>query len=130
MKTIFVDPKDIERLGRLQCTYREAAAFLDIRVGQFKQLIAKDQEARRAWEKGLRLGQISIRRKQMRLGSSNAAMAIFLGKQYLGQRDVQSHEQVGDNASLEIDASQLTQEERDALRKLIARQAESGEGAG
>lgn len=32
-------------------------------------------------------GKISLRRMQWRLAEKNATMAIFLGKQYLGQRD-------------------------------------------
>lgn len=32
-------------------------------------------------------GKISLRRKQWQLADKNAGMAIFLGKQYLGQRD-------------------------------------------
>lgn len=31
---------------------------------------------------------MSLRRIQMKLAEKNASMAIFLGKQYLGQRDV------------------------------------------
>lgn len=33
-------------------------------------------------------GKISLRRSQWRLAEKNASMAIWLGKQYLGQRDV------------------------------------------
>ena len=33
-------------------------------------------------------GRISLRRMQWKIAERNAAMAIFLGKQYLGQRDV------------------------------------------
>ncbi len=32
-------------------------------------------------------GRISLRRKQFKLADRSAAMAIFLGKQYLGQKD-------------------------------------------
>ena len=32
-------------------------------------------------------GKISLRRSQWRLAEKNATMAIFLGKQFLGQRD-------------------------------------------
>lgn len=131
MKTILVKTTEIEKLGRLQCTHREAAAFLDIRLHQFRRLLATDKDAREAWEKGLSLGRISIRRKQMRLGGSNANMAIFLGKQYLNQRDVATHEHTGDGPlGGGFDASKLTQEERDELRRLLARRSESSEGAG
>ena len=33
------------------------------------------------------LGKMSLRRKQWKLADKSAPMAIFLGKQYLGQRD-------------------------------------------
>lgn len=131
MKTITVKTSEIEKLGRLQCTYREAAAFLDLRVHQFRKLIATDKDARDAWEKGLSLGRISIRRKQMRLGGSNANMAIFLGKQYLGQRDVVTNELTGDGASNgSFDASKLSQEDRDELRRILARRDKPSEDAG
>ena len=34
------------------------------------------------------IGKSSLRRIQFRLAEKNASMAIFLGKQYLGQKDV------------------------------------------
>lgn len=40
-----------------------------------------------AKEKGLANGRSSLRRKQMKLAEKSAAMAIFLGKQYLNQKD-------------------------------------------
>ena len=41
------------------------------------------------------MGKISLRRKQWKLADQSAAMAIFLGKQYLGQRDEKSLELTG-----------------------------------
>ena len=35
------------------------------------------------------LGKVSLRRAQFHLAEKSATMAIFLGKQYLGQTDVQ-----------------------------------------
>ena len=40
------------------------------------------------WKKYSARGKISIRRNQLKLSEKSAAMAIFLGKQYLGQRDM------------------------------------------
>ena len=42
-------------------------------------------------------GKISLRRAQFRLAEKSAAMAIFLGKNYLGQTD---HVEVEDNTAL------------------------------
>lgn len=130
MATIKVKTRDIEKMARLQCTHREAAAFLNIRVHQFKSLLAKDEKARDAWERGLMMGRIGLRRKQMRLAGANASMAQFLGKNILGQRDVMTNEHTGDGGGpVEIDASKLTQKERDELRSLLNRSGRSREDA-
>lgn len=50
------------------------------------------------------VGKISLRRKQWKLADKSAAMAIFLGKQYLGQRDEKSLELTGkDGGPVEIE---------------------------
>lgn len=46
-----------------------------------------------AFEKFSADGRISLRRIQMQHAEKSAAMAIFLGKNYLGQRDVPESEQ-------------------------------------
>lgn len=76
------------------------------------------------------MGRVGLRRKQMRLADSNASMAIFLGKQMLGQKDVVTTEHTGaDGGPVEIDASKLTQDERNELRELITRSGKSNEDA-
>lgn len=130
MAKIQVKTREIERLGRLQCTHREAAAFLNIRLHQFNSLLAKDERAKIAWERGIQMGRISLRRKQMRLAGNNSSMAIFLGKQMLGQRDIVTTEHTGDGGGpVEIDASKLSQEERDALRRTLVKSGKSSEDA-
>ena len=114
--------KDIERIARLQCTRREAAAFLDIRVSTFDSLLRRDERVRDAWEKGQELGRIGLRRKQMRLASVNAPMAIFLGKNYLSQRDKITTEHTGaEGGPIQFTADNLDTEERNELRRLITR---------
>ena len=39
------------------------------------------------YKKKSMVGKISLRRNQFKIAENNASMAIFLGKQYLGQRD-------------------------------------------
>lgn len=130
MATIQVKTKDIERLGRLQCTHREAAGFLNIRLNQFRTLLASNEKVKSAWEKGIQMGRISLRRKQMGLAGGNATMAIFLGKQILGQRDIVTNEHTGaDGGPVEIDASKLNQEERDAIRRSLVKSGKSSEDA-
>ena len=130
MPKLNIRSKDVERMGRLQCTHREAAAFLGIRTHQFRVLLAESATVKQAWERGLMMGRISLRRKQMRLADSNASMAQFLGKNMLGQRDVSTTEHTGDGGgAMEIDASKLTQDERNDLRKLLTRSGNSNEDA-
>lgn len=120
--------KDVRKLARLQCTREEAAAFLGIRKQTFNTLIQNDERVRDAWEQGKQLGKISLRRKQFKLADDSAPMAIFLGKQYLGQREIVTQEVSGrDGGPIEFDASELSQEERDAMRTLIQRGVKSDE---
>ena len=58
------------------------------------------------------LGKISLRRNQWRLAEKSATMAIWLGKQYLGQKD-----QV--EASVAVDTAK-----EDALSKSLREMAE------
>ena len=121
--------KDVKKIARLQCTQQEAAAFLEIRLSQFKTLLAKNKDVRQAWDDGQSLGKLSLRRKQFRLANTNASMGQFLGKNILGQKDVATTEHTGD-VGLEIDASRLTQKERNALRKSLIKSSKSRKDAG
>jgi hypothetical protein len=56
----------------------------------------------------------------MRLAGQNATMAIFLGKQILGQRDLQNLSVTGGEGE-PLDLSGLSKDERDKLRKLVTR---------
>ena len=64
------------------------------------------------------LGKISLRRSQWRLAEKSATMAIWLGKQYLGQKD-----QV--EASVAVDTAK-----EDALSKSLREMAEELESDG
>lgn len=82
----------IEGLAKIQCTQGEAAAVLGCRRETFNRFIARNVEARDRWENGLASGKASLRRNQFKLSETNAAMAIWLGKLYLGQCDPQGDE--------------------------------------
>lgn len=79
-----IDYQAVERLGNIMCTQEEIASFLDISV----RTLQRDQEFCRIYNKAREQGKMSIRRQQYKLmNSGNTTMAIWLGKQYLGQRD-------------------------------------------
>lgn len=84
-----IDEEQVLKLAQMMCTQREIAAFFDVSVdtihNRFSDIINKGHE----------IGKMSLRRKQWKLAEKNAAMAIFLGKNYLGQSDKIEHEGIG-----------------------------------
>lgn len=121
---------EIRRLSELQVTEREAAAFFDMRLATFKELLRIDVAARDAWEQGREKGKVALRRKQMRLADTSAPMAIFLGKQYLGQQDVIVTEHSGRDGGpiTTMDLGKLNADERKDLRRLLTRARKDGSG--
>lgn len=63
------------------------------------------------------VGLISLRRMQFQLAEKSAAMAIFLGKQRLGQRDVQAHEV---ESHVKVEGNPFEGLTTDELRKMAA----------
>jgi len=79
----------------LQCTQAEAAAILKISRSKFEQLLGSNTKVREAWEDGRENGRASLRRLQYENAKTgNVSMQIWLGKQWLGQKDKQ--EMAGD----------------------------------
>jgi len=80
--------KQINGLGRIQCTQREAAAVLGVEERTFHSFLQLHQKARQAWEDGRDQGRASLRRMQYKSAESgNVTMQIWLGKQLLAQAD-------------------------------------------
>ena len=81
---IEIDYVAVEKLANIQCTQDEIAGFLGISTRTFQ----RDEKCMELYNQGRENGKISLRRMQWRHAEKSASMAIFLGKQYLGQRDV------------------------------------------
>ena len=79
-----IDYKTVEKLANIQCTQEEIANFLELSV----RTLQRDEEFCRIYKKAQDSGKMSIRRMQFKLAENNATMAIWLGKQYLKQRDI------------------------------------------
>jgi len=85
-----IDPKQFVSLCGLQCTREEICTWFDVTEKTLEGF------CKRTYGQGFSLvyaqkrsaGKISLRRHQWRLAEKNTAMAIFLGKNYLGQSDV------------------------------------------
>lgn len=84
-----IDQKNFESLCGLQCTLEEICGFFDVTDktldGWCKRTYGTSFSGVFKQKRGT--GKISLRRAQFRLAEKNANMAIWLGKQYLGQRD-------------------------------------------
>lgn len=78
-----IDYDLVESLGKIMCTEQEMEAIL----GVSSRTMQRDEEFCRRYKKGKDSGKVSLRRMQWALASNSVPMAIFLGKQYLGQKD-------------------------------------------
>lgn len=85
-----IDKKQFENLCGLQCTLLEICDFFDVEDDTLNSWCKKTYGT--TFSEVFKLkrgkGQISLRRTQWKLAEKNASMAIFLGKQYLGQKDI------------------------------------------
>lgn len=88
---IEIDREKFENLCGLQCTLEEIAGFFGCCEDTIENWCKREygQLFSEVFQEKRGKGKISLRRFQFRLAEHNAAMAIFLGKQYLGQKDTQ-----------------------------------------
>ena len=84
-----IDKKQFENLCGLQCTLLEICDFFDVEDDTLNSWCKKTYGTTfsEVFKKKRGKGQISLRRTQWKLAEKNPTMAIFLGKQYLGQKD-------------------------------------------
>lgn len=106
-----IDYEAVQKLSSMMCTQEEIASFLgcDVRTLQ------RDEEFCRVYKDGREKGKMSLRRMQWKLAEKNTSMAIFLGKQYLGQRD-----------NIEIDNSKELTKVEQLLSKIEKEAANNG----
>jgi len=120
-----VDLKLVEDLARIQCTDAEMASILGFSIDGWRKRVRRSKELVDLIEKGKEAGRSSLRRLQWKSATNgNIAMQIWLGKQYLGQRDVQSTELTGAKGERLIPAEtviSLDDDARTLLRQLRAR---------
>ena len=115
-KQIPIDKTQFEKLCSMQCTLEEIASFFDCCDDTINNWCKKtyNDNFSGIYKKKSASGKIALRRMQWKLAEKNTSMAIFLGKQYLGQRD-----------NIEIDNSkELTKVEQ--LLSKIEKEASNG----
>ena len=91
----------IVALAQVMCTDEEIAACLDTTVETLHSELNLPIFSE-CIKKGAREGKASLRRNQFRLAKSNPTMAIFLGKQYLGQKDHPDEESEDGSVNVQI----------------------------
>lgn len=84
-----IDKKIFENLCGLQCTLEEIAGVFDCSVDTIERWCKREygETFAETYKKHSAKGKMSLRRAQFKLAEKSAAMAIFLGKNYLGQKD-------------------------------------------
>lgn len=84
-----IDKEQFEKLCGLQCTRDEICGWFDITDKTLDSWCKREygEGFSATYEKKREAGKISLRRAQFRLAERSASMAIFLGKNYLGQTD-------------------------------------------
>lgn len=101
---IQIDKKQFENACAIQCTEEEIAALFDCSVDTIERWCKREYNTSFAevFKNKCSKGKISLRRSQFKLADTNATMAIWLGKQYLGQRDDLSETDNDKNVNVQI----------------------------
>lgn len=102
-----IDQKQFENLCGLQCTLDEICGWFDVTDKTLDGWCKRTYGASfsEVFKQKRGTGKISLRRAQFRLAEKNANMAIWLGKQYLGQKDEVHMQTVDDKRVDELSKS-------------------------
>lgn len=86
---IEIDEDNFKKLCALQCTLTEIASFFDCSEDTIERWCKREQKMSfaDAFKRYSASGKMSLRRWQFKMAEHNCAMAIFLGKNWLGQSD-------------------------------------------
>ncbi|MBQ7263989.1 MAG: hypothetical protein IJR14_09775 [Synergistaceae bacterium] len=121
-----IDKALFEKLCGLQCTLGEMAAFFGCCEDTIQRWAEQEygKEFSAVFEQKRGAGKISLRRMQWRLAEKSPAMAIFLGKNLLGQSDRQGLELTGpDGGPVRVshgpDLTRLSKEELMTLDAIL-----------
>ena len=84
-----INKKQFEELCKIQCTQKEICSVLNTTDKTLVKWCKKtyDMTYSDAYKRFSEEGLSSLRRAQFNIAQKNAGMAIFLGKNYLGQKD-------------------------------------------
>jgi hypothetical protein len=99
-----IDWKIFEDLCDIQCTHDELASLCKVARSTLYERAEKHygEDFPTIYKRYSDGGKSSLRRTQFKIALRNAAMAIWLGKQYLGQKDHQEKEESPKQEDLEL----------------------------
>lgn len=99
-----IDEELFKKLCGIQCTLTEIAGVFDCSDDTIENWCKRTYGKifSEVYKTASANGKISLRRTQFALAAKSPAMAIFLGKQYLGQRDMPIGEDGDDSFSVTI----------------------------
>lgn len=99
-----IDYDKVESLASIFCTQEEIASVLKVNV----RTLQRDEEFSRIYKRGLDNGKSSIRRAQYKSAmGGNSTMLVWLGKQYLDQKDKRTIELPDNESKLDNLMSEL-----------------------
>lgn len=86
-----IDKDQFEKLCSIQCTLNEIAGYFDCCEDTIENWCKANygEGFSDVFARKRGIGKVSLRRSQFRMAGKNPTMAIWLGKQYLGQTDKQ-----------------------------------------
>lgn len=84
-----INKEEFEKLCGIMCTKEEIAGWFKVSEDTIERFCKREYNDNFAevYKKHSSMGRISLRRTQFKLAEKSPAMAIFLGKNYLGQKD-------------------------------------------
>lgn len=99
-----IDQDNFEKLCELQCTLEEITGFFRVSDKTLENWCKQTYGLNfsEIFKQKRQAGKISLRRAQFQLAKKNAAMAIFLGKNYLGQTDKDNWQRQQDEKALAL----------------------------
>ena len=85
-----IDKKLFEELCNIHCTEEEITQILNVAPDTLIDWCKRTygETFSKAYKRLSAGGKMSLRRSQFRIAETNPTMAIWLGKQYLGQKDI------------------------------------------
>ena len=88
-----LDQEQFEKLCAMQCTMVEIISWFGVNKDTLYHWIKRtygDKSFEQVFNEKKQAGFVALRRKQWQLAENSVPMAIFLGKNYLGQSDNQN----------------------------------------